>query len=162
MDDLFEFIHIVCHTRTASGKGIGCPDDQRKSNLLGSIKCLVHIVGVLGDRQVHTDLDHRLFECLSVFAFFDSSRVRTEKLHTFEHPFFMHTHGNVECCLSSHGRQDGIDILFLDDLLDHLFIDRFNIGSVCELRVCHDGCRVGVDEYHTVAELFECLCSLCT
>ena len=74
----------------------------------------------------------------------------------------MHTHCHIECCLSAHGWENGIHLLFLDDLGNDLFGDRFDIGAVGKLRIGHDRCRVGVDEYNPVSELFEGFGSLCT
>ena len=73
----------------------------------------------------------------------------------------MHTHGDIESGLPTHRRQDSIDILFFNDLCDHLFGDRFDIGTVSEFRIGHDRRRVGVDQYDTVSEFLECLGSLC-
>ena len=83
LDDLLVLIHIVGDTGTATGEGVGGTDDEGETNLFGGLKCFVHIVGIAGDGQIHTDLDHSLLEGLSVFAFLDCFRIGSEELDAF-------------------------------------------------------------------------------
>ena len=47
LDDLFELVHVICDTGTATRKSIGGTDDQWETNILCRIKGFIHIVGIL-------------------------------------------------------------------------------------------------------------------
>ena len=82
----------------------------------------------------------------------------------------MQFHGRVQRCLAAQcGQQDqftdGAQTLHLglfahDDFLHRLRGNRLDVGSVCELRIGHDGGRVGVDEDHTVTLFPQCFAGL--
>jgi hypothetical protein len=52
---------------------------------------------------------------------------------------------HVERGLAAHGGQQRIGALLGDDAFHHLRRDRLDVGRVGQLRVGHDGGRVGVD-----------------
>jgi len=66
----------------------------------------------------------------------------------------------VQRSLSTHGRQQRIGALDLDDLLDHLPGDRLDVGDVGHVRVGHDRRRIAVDEDDLVALLAQRLAGL--
>ena len=82
----------------------------------------------------------------------------------------MQFHGRVQRCLAAQRRQQNqltgspqalhFGLLAHDDFLHRLRRHRLDVGSVCELRIGHDGGRVGVDEDHTVTLFPQCFAGL--
>ena len=59
-------------------------------------------------------------------------------------------HGGIERSLPSHGGQNCVRFLPVNDRFDDLGRDRLYIGTIGELRIRHDGGRVGIDQDHLV------------
>ena len=73
---------------------------------------------------------------------------------------FVERHGIVKSRLPSHCRKNGIRALFCDDRFEVFGSDRLDVGSVCELRIGHDGRRIGVHEDNPISlftKHFACL-----
>ena len=160
--ELFIFVNIVRNTASPARKGKRGTDNQRKADLFGSLHRFIHIVSILTFRKIHADFDHRLFKRLPVFTLLNRFGMRSQKFYTIQHPFFIHCHRNIQCSLSTHGRQDGIDFLFFDNLVNHIFMNRFNVRTVCKFRVCHNRCGIGVNQNNFVSQFFKCFCCLCS
>ena len=77
-----------------------------------------------------------------------------------EHARFKEGHGGVEGGLAAERGQEGVGFFADDDFFDDLGGDRLDVGAVGELRVGHDGGRVGVDQDDTVALLAQGLAGL--
>jgi hypothetical protein len=52
----------------------------------------------------------------------------------------------IERGLTAHGRQERVGPFLLDDLGDNLRRDRLDVSRVRQIRVGHDGRRIGIDE----------------
>jgi len=72
----------------------------------------------------------------------------------FENAHLRQLDSGIQRGLSAKGRQQGIGPFLLNDLGNEFRGDRFYIGGVCQLRIGHDGRRIGVDEHYLVAFLF--------
>ena len=124
------------------------------------------------DGDIQPDGQHQVFENLPVFALFDGVGLRADHLHVepLEHAGIVQFHGRVQRCLTAQcGQQnqfaDGAQTLHFglfahDDFLHRLRGNWLDIGSVRELRIGHDGGRVGVDEDHTVTLFPQCFAGL--
>ena len=64
-------------------------------------------------------------------------------------------HGEVEGRLPAHGGEDGVRLLALDDPAGGLGGQGLDVGGVGQVRVGHDGGRVGVDQNDAVALALE-------
>ena len=69
-------------------------------------------------------------------------------------------HGGIQRSLAAEGRQEGVRLLPLDDLFNHLRGDRLDVGPVGKLRIGHDRGRIGVHENHLVSLFGEGLAGL--
>ena len=99
-------------------------------------------------------------------------RLRADHLDivAFECAVLVQRHGGVERGLAAERREQHqlalraelLHLLLLanDDLLHRLGRDRLDVSAVGELRVGHDGGRVGVHEHHAVALFLERLARL--
>jgi len=115
-----------------------------------------------GEGHVEADLDHGFFEELAVLALLDGLGIRTDHLDAVfrEDARLKEGHRGVERGLAAEGGQQRVGLFADDDLLDDLGGDRLDVGAVGELRVGHDGGRVGVDEDDAVALLAQGLAGL--
>ena len=125
------------------------------------------VVGGAADGHVQADREHQVLEHLAVFAALDGFGVGADHLDAVfvERAAAEKGHGGVEGGLAAEGGQQdqlavGLEALHLldfpgDDLLDALGGDRLDVGAVGELRVGHDGGRVGVHQDDAVALFLE-------
>ena len=119
----------------------------------------------MGDARlgnVEADLDHRLFEFEPVLALFDGLRVRADELDApaFQRAVAHEFHRGVERRLATQGGQKGVGPLGFDDAFDHFGRDRLDVGARGELRVGHDGGRVGVHQHYFIPLLGQRLAGL--
>ena len=148
--------------------------------LFGDGAGFVQVVRDAGNGNVEADGQHQFLERQPVFAFVDGFGLRADHFDAvfFEHAVFVQRHRGVERGLAAErGEQNEFVpswfwrpgsgtpfshfLLFADDdFLDAFRRDRFDVGAVGELRVGHDGGRVGVDEDDAVAFLVEGLAGL--
>ena len=118
-------------------------------------------------RRGEPDLRHRLAEQLAVFGLVDGVGGGADHGHVefFQHAHLAQRQRGVERGLPAHGRQQreaaGDDVaLLLDDLGHDLRRDRLDIGRVRQIRVGHDGGRIGIDQDDPVALVLERLAGL--
>ena len=125
---------------------------------------LVHAVGDAGLRAGKPDLLHGLIEPLAVLGLVDGVCGRADHLDAvlLKHAVLLEGKRAVERGLSAHGGKDGVRALLGDNLLDHLPLDRLDVGRVGHVRIGHDRRRVGVNQGDPVAFLTEGLARLCT
>ena len=57
-------------------------------------------------------------------------------------------HGQVQGRLAAHGGQYRIDFVFFQYLLDAFHSERQQVYFVSHHWVCHNGCRVTIDQYY--------------
>ena len=115
-----------------------------------------------GLRQVEPDLEHGVFELEAVFAFFDGLRIGADHAHAVlgQRAGIPQRHGAIQRRLSAEGWEQCIRLFDHDDLFHHLGVDRLDVSPVSELRIGHDGGRIGVDEHHLIAFFTQSLTGL--
>ena len=69
-------------------------------------------------------------------------------------------HRQIQSRLPANSRQQRVRLLQRNNLLADIRRQRFDIGGVGKLRVCHDRRRVGVDEHDAIALRLQRLASL--
>ena len=163
MDDGFEFFLIVSDAAAGAAESEGGADDEgHGADVFGDGFGFLHRVGHAGDGEIEADLDHGVFETLAVFAFVDSVGVGTDHANAVlvEGTGLEELDGDVEGGLSTEGGEKGIGLLLDDDLFDGLGRDGLDVGPLRELRVGHDGGRVGIDQNDLVSFFSEGLAGL--
>ena len=102
-----------------------------------------------GLRDFDPKLLHRRLEDLAVLAALDRRQVDADDLHAvlLEDALLRELHGKIEARLPSQVRKNGIGPLFLDDLLETRFVERFNVSRVGHHGIRHDrrGIRINED-----------------
>ena len=141
----------------------------------------LHVVRGAGNRHVEADGEHQILERLPVFALVDGLGLGANHFDAvfFQDAGAVQGHGGVERGLAAErGQQNELvrglvlaagvwgtpilpsHLLADDDFLDDFGRDRLDVGAVGELRVGHDGGRIGIDEDDAVAFLLERLAGL--
>ena len=167
-DDLLELLAVVGDAAALAAEGEGGADDQREilagvgGDLFGDDPRVLHVVRGAGLRHVEADLEHRVLEALAVLALVDGVGVGADHLHVVlvEHAGLEERHRGVERGLAAEGGQQGVGLLADDDFLHDLRRDRLDVGPVGELRIGHDGGRIGVHQDDLVAFLAQRLAGL--
>jgi hypothetical protein len=126
-----------------------------------------------GNGHVQADLQHQFLERQAVFALVDGLGLGADHFDVvpFQRAVFVQGHRGVQRGLAAERgqqhqfalRAEALPVLGLlahDDFLHAFRRDGFDVGAVGELRVGHDGGRVGVDEHDAVAFLLEGLAGL--
>ncbi len=63
----------------------------------------------------------------------------------------MEVHRHIERSLSTHSRQESVGLFFLNDFLDPLRGDRFNVCLIRYIRISHDRSRIRVHQNDPVS-----------
>ena len=108
-------------------------------------------------RDLQADGLHCGPELFSAFRLLDHGDIGGQEFDTvlFQYPGLGHLDGGIQRGLAAERRQQCVGPFLLDDLDDHLRGDRLDIGGVGQLRIGHDGGRVGVDQDNLVALLLQ-------
>ena len=143
-----EVFLVVRHTRAETTHGEGGADHHRVAQLLSCFQRLRHGVNNHRACRLAAGALHHALECFTVLTEVNRLNVRADQLNIVlgEHAALIQGDRRVQRGLTTQGRQDCVRLFLLDNLLNHLGGDGFNVGGVRELGVGHDGCRVRVHE----------------
>ena len=106
-------------------------------------------------RALQANALHGLIEQIAVFGHIDRIGVGTDHLHAelLQHAMLFKLEGAVQRRLATHGGQNRIGTLGLDDFLDRLPGNRLDVSGIGHGRVGHDGGGVGVNQNNPVTLL---------
>ena len=158
LDDLDELGLVVGDAAAGAAERERRPDDRRQADVVERFERLHQRLDLVRARRLQPDLPHRVAEQLAVLGLVDGLRGRADHLDVefVEHAHLLERQRAVERGLPAHGgEQRSPAPLLLDDLGDDLRRDRLDIGRVGQIRVGHDGRRIGVDQHDPVALLLE-------
>ena len=160
--DLHELFGVVGDAAARATHGKGRTDDAGEADHLLHAPGLFHVVGDAGTGALETDAAHGLVKAGAILGLVDGVGGGADHLDTelLEHAMLLQRQGAVQRSLTTHGGQDGVRALFLDDLAHHFPGDGLDVGGVGHLRVGHDGGRVGVHQDDAVALFFQGLARL--
>ncbi|EKD51911.1 MAG: hypothetical protein ACD_62C00161G0001 [uncultured bacterium] len=108
-------------------------------------------------RHIEPDIFHGLTKQQTIFGLFYGRKPGTNEFNIvfFKNPSLIKRHGDVQGRLPTQCGKERVGPLFLNDLFNDLDSDGFNVSSVRQLWICHDGRGVGVDEHNTVPFFLE-------
>ncbi len=160
--DLLELLTVVGDAAAGAAHGEGRPDDAGEADLVQYAVGFVHVVRDAGHRAGQADVTHGLVEARTVFGLVDGIGVGTDHLDAefLQHAVLFQVQRAVQRSLATHGRQQGVGALLLDDLGHGLPLDRLDVGGIGHGRVGHDGGRVGVHQDDAEAFLAQGLAGL--
>ena len=167
LDDLDELLLVVGDAAAGAAERERRPDDRRQADIVERLQRLDQRLDLMRARRRKPDLRHRLAEQLAVFRLVDRFGGGADHgdAEFFEDAHAAQRQRGVERGLPAHGRQQreaaGQDVAFLlDDLGDDFRRDRLDVGGVGQVRIGHDGGRIGIDQDDPVALGLERLAGL--
>ena len=109
----------------------------------------------LAARHRQSDALHHLLEAIAVFGLLDGVHFCADQFHvvTLENAAFRQRDGEVQRSLTTHGRQQCLRPFPCNNLFQHVWRQRFQVGAVSDLRIRHDGGWVVVHQHNSVALL---------
>ncbi len=160
--DLFELFTVVGDAAAGAAHGERRTNDAGEANLVEHAIGFFHVVRDAGYRTGQTDVLHRLVEARTVFGLVDGVGVGTDHLDAklLQNAVLFQVQRAVQRGLATHGRQQCVGTLLLDDLGHGGPFDRFDVGGVSHGRVGHDGRRIGVHQDDAEAFLLQRLAGL--
>ena len=149
LDYLLELFGGVGYAAAGSAQGVGGAHHQGQPHVVAVGPGLFH----RGDGTVRglrlADVVEEVAKELAVFGLSDSLQGSAQQpdVVAVQHPGVVQGHGQVEARLAAQGGQDALGPLLGDDALDDFHGQGFNVNVVGDVRVGHNGGRVGVDEH---------------
>ena len=162
LDDILELGAVIGDAAAGAAEGEGGPDHGGQARQLQRGDRLVIARDQAALRALEPDAGHGLAEELAILGHLDGMGIGPDHLDAqrLEPAGAVQRHGGVEGGLAAHGGQQSIGALALDDARDDLRGDRLDIGGVGQLRVGHDGRRIGIDQDDPIALLAQRLAGL--
>ena len=174
LGELVEFVAVVGDAAAgAAERERGPDDDGEPADLFRHGAGFVQVVRGAADGHVEADGKHQVLEHLPVFALVDGLGVGADHFDAvfLQHAAAVQSHGGVERGLAAERREQTrvcpCALSFFISSISRTMIfsthfgrDRLDVGAVGELRVGHDGGRIGVHEHDAVALLLERLAGL--
>ena len=114
---------------------------------------LIHVVRDFGCRAVKPDGVHGRAEFIAIFGFMDYIAVGANHFDAvfFEHAHLVKTERGVERSLATKRWQNRIRPFFFNHSRHEFGRNRLDISRIGQLRVGHDGRRIGINQNQTVA-----------
>ena len=152
--DLGELVWGVGDARATPTQDVRRTNDDGQCNFGQYLLRLGQRVGDTTLGNLEPNLDHRAFEFFAIFGGGNCFGVGTDQLWCAWHTrqaTLKQCHRQIERRLAAQGGQHCIGALTLDDRGQHLNGEWLDVGAIGEVRVGHDGGRVGVRQNHAVA-----------
>ena len=164
LQDLTKLVFIVGNSAAASAKGVSRTKNNRIANGIGKCKTILHRGNNLGSCNRLADFLHGIFEFLTILSFLNGLGCSTDQSYImfFQEAFLIQLHGKVQTCLTAQGRKNAVWLLFQDQLLYHFYGKRLNVNTVCNIFICHDCSRIGVQKNNLQTFFFQGTAGLCS
>ena len=133
-----------------AAQGKGRTDDHGVTQLVRQCHRTFNGCSNIGRNNGLADLFHGVLEQLSVLGTVDGIGSNAQQTHAVlrQEPFLFQLHGQVQTGLAAQCPQQAVGFFFLDDPLDHIHAQGFQIDLIGHGSVGHDGSRIGVDQNH--------------
>ena len=180
--NLHQLFAVVCNAAAGSAQRKAGTNEHRKAELRCKLQAVAQIIYERGFRYIEADAQHGIFEEQPVLGLLDGFELGADQFDVIavQNPRVGQIDSQVERRLPTDCRQQckfagslafdswngdartaGKHLrLDADDLFDVLAGQRLDVCTVGQVRVGHDGSRVGVHQHHLVALLLESLAGL--
>ena len=164
LQDLTKLVFIVGNSAAASAKSVSRTKNNRIANGIGKCKTILHRGNNLGSCNRLADFLHGILKFLTIFSFLNGLGCSTDQSYImfFQEAFLIQLHGKVQTCLTAQGRKNAVWLLFQDQLLYHFYGKRLNVNTVCNIFICHDCSRIGVQKNNLQTFFLQGTASLCS
>src|SRR4051812_3986351 len=165
---IHQLFAVVSDTTTTAPECEGRSNDDWKADLPGELQPIFQIVHQRRLGNVEADLLHGVLEEKSVLRLLYGTDLRTNQLHVvlFENPAVGKLDRKIQSSLPAHRRQNGEagagrDLaLDAENLFQVVASKRFDVSTIREIRIRHDGGRVGIRQHHFIPFGLQRLASL--
>ena len=156
LQDLAKLIFIMGNTAAASTKGISRTKYNRITDGIGKCKSILYCCNNLRCCNRLTNFFHGIFKFLTVLSLLNGLSCSSDQSYIMllQETLFIQLHSQIQACLSAKSRKYTVRFLLQDQLLYNLYSKRFNINTVSNVFICHNGCRVGVQKNNLKAFFF--------
>ena len=157
-----QFFLIVNQTAAGATHCVSRTKNHRIIQLIRNVKGFLHTIGNLTSRHLNTKLIHGMLKFNTVFTTLNGIHLYTDNLHIIfvQNTGLVQLRTQIKTGLSAKIRQKGIRTFLRNNLFKTFHIQRLNIRYIRCLRVRHNRCRVGIDQYNLVTQFFQCLAGL--
>ena len=158
-----EFIFIIYKAAAGTAHGVGGTKNYGITELIGNGQCFVYRVGNLAAGNLDAQSVHGLFEFDTILAAFDGIYLNTDNLDIIlvQYTCLRQLGAEVQSGLSAQVGKECIRPFLLDHCSQSLHIKRFDVGYIRHFGICHDRCRIGVDQNDLISKASESLAGLC-
>ena len=158
----FQFFYIIYKTAAGSTHGISRTKYYRISQFISNRQCLIYTVCYFTSRHFNTEAIHSIFKFDTVFPSFNSIYLNTDNFYIIlvQNTCFCKFRTKIQSRLTSQVWQNSIRTLFSNNLLQAFYIQGLYIGYICDSRVCHDRCRIGIHQHNLIPQLTQCFTRL--
>ena len=143
-----EVIYLLGDAGTRSPEDEARADNDRPTNLFGDHESLIGRMreARLGNREA--DVGHRGLEEFAILGGVDGLGPRADDLDTqsLGHAAANEFHGEIERGLAAQGGQQRVGALTLENVSQHVGVERFDVGDVGGSRIGHNRRRIRVHE----------------
>ena len=137
------------NTAAASAERIGRTQYDRITDLVRKGNSVFHRFHDFRRCDRLPDFFHCTLKFQTVLRFFDRLRGRTDQPHLMfaEKASFLKLHRQIQSRLAAERRQHTVRLFLQDKLFHNFYCQRFDIDLICDIFVCHNGRRIGVQQY---------------
>ena len=156
-DDINEFFLILGNAAARAAHGVSRAHDNRIANAVRKFHSTGHIFhnGAFRDRL--TEFFHRFLKEFPVFGLLDGRQRRSQEFYAvfLEYTALCQLYSQIESCLTAQSCQKAVRFFLGDDFGQKFRRQRLDIHAVSNMRIRHDGCRIGVYQHHFESFFFE-------
>ena len=157
LDDLAQLVLIVGKAATGATQRECGANDHRIGDGVGRVDRLVHGGGDHAGQHRLAQLFAELLEQLAILSPLDGLGRRAQDFHLtlVQHALLGQLHGQRQSGLAAQSGHDGVGALIAQNLRHVLQRQRLHVHLVGDVRIRHDGGRVGVHENDLVSLLLQ-------
>ena len=151
------FLLVICDAAAAAAQRIGRTDNDRVTDFLRRGEGFLQRFRNAGGHTRLADIQHGFPELFPVFRFFNGFDGRSKQPYAelIQCAVAAQLHRQGQAGLAAKAGNQAVRAFLLNDPADSGSIQRLQVNLVRQMLICHDGCRVGIDENHIDAFLFE-------
>ena len=158
----FQFFYVINQTAAGTTHSISRAQNNRIAQFIGNCQSFIYRIGNLASCHFDPQTVHCFLEFDTVFTAFNGVHLHTNDLYIifFQNACFCQFRTQIQTGLTPQIGKQSIRSFLCNNLFQSIYIQRFDISHICNFRVCHDGCRVGIYQNDFITEItqsFACL-----